>query len=423
MGCSSILMFDGTPQANNTSDPMSFSPGFALTFLVLLLSCAAAPENSVEDGLPPGRVYALTEVRPVDYLNEGGRYGTLRMELLGDSARIFNPFTEYSTTVAAFRANGAQEKGDSVYLSYTTEADTALRATLYTPEQTYTQRYRAVDALPPAGWPLDRVGQTYRLARDTGNWIVHVADLAGGRGPATILLSQILRVEENDGRRVTARSSGWGMVEENRFRTSFGLPGGGEGEYMRPALAVTGELPDGKPALYVLGRDTINPEPLAVWPLEPYPSLLPDKMDQNGVLELLNRSRIEVGELPPEPDSVGIAYQNEQREHDPVLLPGEVPNLDIAFTDEGRYTLFAGDRIVREGSWAVSADRNFMFFWPDQSEAQGLALISAYNEKYLSVPFPLEVETAEPRGVRLRSYYRPLPEVRFYYGAAEEAMR
>ena len=402
---------------------MSYSPGFALLFLMILFSCAPAPEVSDGEGLPPGRVYALTDVRPLEYLNQGGTYGTLRLELRGDSARIFNPFTTFATTVAATRADGAQEKTDSVYLSYTTEADTVLRATLYTPEQTYTQRYRAVDALPEAGWSVDRVGQTFRVMRDTGNWVVHIANLGGKDGPVSIVQAQLMRIDESDGRRVTDRTNGYGSVQGGRVITSFRWPGGAEGDHMRPALAVTGQLPDGSPALYAIGRDTINPEPDAVYPLEPFSSLLPEEMAEGEVMELLNRSRIEVGELPPEPDSVGIAYQNEQREHDPILLPREVPHLDMAFTEEGRYTLFAGDRIVREGRWSLSPDRNFLQFWPDQSEAQGLAMIAAYSDEFLAVPFPLEVETKEPRGVRLRSYYRPLPEVRFYPITGSEAMR
>ena len=424
LGIGGILKGTGISHTNLTYDPMSDTAGPALLLLLILFSCAPAPETSRDDGLPPGRVYALTEVRPLEFINDGGTYGTLRLELLEDSARIFNPFTSYSRTVAARRADGAQETTDSVYLSYVTEADTVLRATLYTPRQNYTQRYRAVDALPPGGWSMDQVGHTYRLVRDTGQWLVHLANIGGGRGPVSIFQSHMLRVEEGDGRRVTDRTNGWGAIESDRVFTSFRLPGNNNyDDYMRPALAVAGELADGSPALYVLGRDTLNPEPAGVYHLEPYPALLPEAMGEAEMLELLNRSRIEVGELPPEPDSVGIAYQNEQREHDPVLLPEEVPKLDIAFTDEGRYTLFAGDRIVREGRWSLSPDRNFMFFWPDQSEAQGLALISAYNEEFLSVPFPLEVETKEPRGVRLRSYYRPLPEVRFYPITGSEAMR
>ncbi|PPK88732.1 hypothetical protein CLV84_1703 [Neolewinella xylanilytica] len=395
---------------------MSPASGVALLFPVFVFSCAPAPESD-PGALPPDRVYALTEVRPLEFLNEGGRYGMLRLEISGDSARIYNPFTEYSQTLAAILADGAQETTDSVYLSYIPESDSTLSATLHTPAQIYQQRYRAVDAIPQGGWPTDLVGHTYRIVRDTGNWVVHLADIGGQRDKASmrILQSQLLQIDESDGRQVAERTYGFGMVEGERVYTSFLLPGGEDEALMRPKLAVTGQSADGKPALYVLGRDTINAEPVAVYHLEPYPSLLPEEMDEMAILDLLNRSRMVVGELPAEPDSIGIAYQVEVREHDPVLKRAEVAGIDIAFTADGAFTLFAGERIARQGRWSISPDRNFFFFLTPGMQAEGLTLISDYNESFLAFPLPLDVETERPRGVRLRSYYHPLVDVKFYH--------
>ncbi|MGB3798250.1 MAG: hypothetical protein WA952_00475 [Lewinella sp.] len=383
--------------------------------VVAFYSCAPSPETSAETSAGPGQTYALTASNPVDFVNEGGRYGMLRMRLSGDSARLFNPFTDYELTVAAYAEQRPENKTDSVYLEYDIAEDRSVTAEWHTPAEPYHLRFEPVRPIPLGYWPDTLVGQTFRVGRGGDSLLVHVAELNRSASGDGFYATQLLRVTGSADRTVDFRTTGYGVSTGGQVRATFDMPESrGLGE-MRNSLAVAGLLADGTPTLYLLGTDTINAEPIDSLPLEVYPSLLPENMAEGDLLDLLNRGRLRVMDLPPEPDSVGIAYQNEvSPEHDPILIRSELGTLDISFAEDGGYTVFAGDRIVKAGRWTLSPDRNFLYITSASSFGEGLCLIQAYRDDYIAIPFPLDVETIKPRGVRLRSYYRPLVELRFY---------
>ncbi|WP_116106568.1 hypothetical protein [Lewinella sp. IMCC34191] len=384
------------------------------SFVALFYTCAPSPDNGAEASGPKDQEYALTAARPIEFLDESSRFGVLRLSLEEDSARLFDPFTDYETTVAAFAGQRPTGRDDSLYLEYTLEADSTLNATWHSPTQRYALRFAAVAPVAAGYWPDSLVGQTFMVKGRADSLVVHLAELNNSSGNR-YFMSHLMTVEDDGEREVGARTSGYGFSSDERIHAVFDLPGDRAPGQMRRPLAFPGLLADGTPVLYVMGRDTINPVPIDTLALQPFPSLLPETMAAKDLLELLNRGRVQVMELPEEPDSIGIAYQVEpSQEHDPILTRDELPGLDVSFAEDGGFTLFAGDRIVRQGRWALSPDRNFMLIMPDQSAAHGLTMIQAYRDDYIAIPFPLEVETLEPRGVRLRSYYRPMTELRFY---------
>ncbi len=87
------------------------------------------------------------------------------------------------------------------------------------------------------------------------------------------------------------------------------------------------------------------------------------KTQNSGIFFRLGKPKqaLSAQSLTPEPDFVGVQYAYlEDFERLGGLTEGELSGLDFEFAEDGSYHAFAGDRLLSEGKWALSPDRNFL---------------------------------------------------------------
>ena len=388
-----------------------------LFLLSLLCTCAPAPEKSGPPSLPFDYEYALipgaldsSKLEP--YLNK------FRLELTADSALFRNPIRYETLRVPAYAATDtAGGVTDSMYFVYAATGDGSLEGELVLPRQRSRERFRPVPKEELRPWTEKMVDRAYLMRADSANYLVYL-DQRFPRPNGGFLEGYLLRLSADGTRHVTNRSQGFGeMVDgdvtvvfralSDQHDAAIPYPAG------RPVLLTLRDASD-RPLLALV--DPNRPETLVTdtFRLSPYPSPLPEGLTAADLLPHLALSRIEVGPVPPEPDSVGIEYLDpEPNRPDPVMQYAELPTLDIAFDEDGKFTYFAGDRTVTGGGWRLSEDGNFLIMNPAGYHRGGPMLIEGYNEKELRVPVPLNVQTRRPRGVRIRSYFRPQVPVSF----------
>ena len=139
-----------------------------------------------------------------------------------------------------------------------------------------------------------------------------------------------------------------------------------------------------------------------------------DSVSVADLLHILNAGQITVSPPPPEPDSVGIQYVDLNGEATGRLVThGELLHIDFEFAEDGTYALFAGDRVVQRGRWSLSKGRQFITMRSLTTMTHAARLIEDYEPGALTISLPIDVQTSEPRGVRLTSYYTPVVGLRF----------
>lgn len=391
---------------------------YPLPILCLFLcTCAPSPETTGPPPLPFDYEYALLP-GALDSSKMEAHLGKLRLELRSDSALLYSPFKDDRFNLPAYAA--ADTSGgitDTAYFVYTVGEDGSLEAEVALGAVTSRERFRPVVRNAVRPWTADMEGRAYRMRTDTADFLVYLYERFP-RPDGSFMEGYLLQLNADGSRHITRRFQGFGFGRHGEVYVTFRPPG-------RQPYQPT-PYP-GTSTVLVTARDAadrpllalVDPgQPETVWVdtfrLEPYPSPLPPGTTAADLLPLLTLSRLEMGTVPPEPDSVGIEYLDpEPNRPDPVLRYAELADLDIAFDENGTFTYFAGDRMVAGGGWELSRDGNFLIMNPSGYHRGGPMLIEGYSEGELRVPVPLNVQTRKPRGVRIRSYFRPEVSIRF----------
>ena len=370
--------------------------------IVTVLLCTCGPAPSAPDAqLTESRQYAWLSGRPPSATSYPDRYPGYRLELEGDTARIYNLFGTFEAVYPAYAESEATGTGDTTYLTYGSPGpDADLDISVYEGGSVVTsQRYRPAEAIVVPEEPARYWGKAYALAVDSVDYVVYLEPVLN----SGLLMGNVLRLAPGRQRRAVARAMA------HQFATNkiiLWLPDGadrGDARRRRTRMVVT-EAADGSPQLHRLNASGAVVGP---YPLEPYMSAIPDSVPPAELLRILNTGTIAMGDIPPEPDSLGIEYVTTEASLPPWLLSyAELPQLDFSFQEDGSFSVFVADRVVSEGKWNFSEGRQFINIY-GRSSMSGTAarLIASYTERCLSFSVPLRVRTKEARGVRLPSYF------------------
>jgi hypothetical protein len=117
--------------------------------LLLLNACTNGNENaSLPDRLPKNRQYTLAEGQPPYIYNSSGIYTGYRLQFIGDSVRMYEPFGRYNQTFRAYEADSTERFADATYLTYTMAADSSLDVVVRDVEdKPFPQRYVLTERL------------------------------------------------------------------------------------------------------------------------------------------------------------------------------------------------------------------------------------------------------------------------------------
>ena len=378
-----------------------------LLFLVCVLACGPA------DPLPEPPVaghWQLLEGKPIGYFTSSGDYRGFRLRLTGDSAVPYDPFAATTETYRAYAADSTARFPDSLYLTYSLHPDGELHARRYAPGAPG-EALRFVRAAPLGLHSLTErhIGQTYRLDLD-GRPHLFANYYARSGDTSSMLIANLFELDTANGRRALHHSMGMAVPRRGiRTATSFfNLRGDQKGQrrYDRLLLSATA---DGGVQLHREEQDDARRVRVSGGvELERYPALVPESADLDA---LLNRGYLTTELLTTEPDTAGLtfAYPEDFRG----ITYADLDQLDFEFRADGTCSTFVGDRLVNQGQWTLTPDRNFVHFQGRLGGNERLKLIADYDGQTIAFPVTLELQTREPRGTRLLSYYRAEVMLRF----------
>ena len=388
--------------------PIRFcSAGFSLP--LLLLTCGPAPEP-----LPaPEGEYVNPEVKSGARGNPD--YGEYRILLQDDSLRFFSPFDGMAGGgLPAYAADSTARFTDTAYAVYQLQADSSLEVQLHrVGEAPAAQRLLYRGKVARSAPSPEVQGRTYESVVDGVPILFYfmqpslpltTLDRRDTTYAGPMELRTVRPIDLPNGER-TARISYVEHVGDNRVLVH--------------ALLVEGDA-QGQPQLY-LSRQLGKAEEVirGPYPAEPYVPLVPDTVATQNIVQQLQRGRIEVQPLPGEPaGEVLDIYDQAAFTRIQGLTPAEVRRLDFEFRDNGDFVWLTGSRVLQEGHWYLTEDRNFLLLTRGDrpfTEAN-IRPITAYTDEYIAFKLPVRVATQRNRVPGRFSFYETEVEVRFYVG-------
>ena len=383
---------------------------------LLLCTCGPAPENDGASVGIPEEEYGMVAGQPYGIPHTHGSYSGYRLRFDGDSVQLFNPFTGYEKRLRAYAADTAARFADTEeYVTYDGVTDSTLQLVIRSEGgDDVQQQYRITEPLAYQDLSSATTDEVYAITLGGTDYMLYVVELEVERnGQASSMKTVELTAvpPASDPRRADVRV-GFPMG----FGAGITLPMPVPGERRRPRSGgdrlLISESPSGQVQAHILrGQENRVEGPVLA---RPYPSLVPDSVPTADLLHLLNEGQITVSPPTPEPDSVGIQYVDLNGEGTGRLVThGELPHIDFEFSEDGAYALFAGDRVVQRGRWSLSKGRQFIEMRSLTTMSRAARLIEDYGPGTLTFSLPIDVQTREPRGVRLTSYYTPVVRLRF----------
>ena len=388
---------------------------FFVALTLLLCTCGPAPED---DGGSAGMIdqeYLMVAGQPYGVWNSDESYPGYRLRFEDDSVQLFNPFTGYEKRLRAYAADTAARFADTLYVTYDGMTDSTLQLVIRSNEgDDLQQQYRITEPLMYQDLSSATADEVYAITLEGTDYMLYVVELEVERnGQASSMKTVELTAAPpaSDPRRVDVR-----MGYPMGFGAGIALPMPVPGERRRPRSGrdrlLISESPSGQVQAHIL-REQENRVEGPVF-ARPYPSLVPDSVPTADLLHILNAGHITVSSPPPEPDSIGIQYTDLNGEGTGRLVTHEeLPHIDFEFSEDGTYALFAGDRVVLRGRWSLSKGRQFIEMRSLTTMSRAARLIEDYGPGTLTFSLPIDVQTREPRGVRLTSYYTPVVGLRF----------
>ncbi|WP_116127164.1 hypothetical protein [Lewinella sp. IMCC34183] len=366
-------------------------------------TCGPAPQEDTPDNY--ATEWLLTEGKPLAYYSSDGNYKGFRLRLAADSARLHHPITGISEKYRAYPAT-AGSPPDSVYLTYALSADSTLDVRIHAGGEVHAHTYRPT---PPLGaHPLTArvMDETYRFELGSQPYLLTFTTVPVGKEEE----GRVARLHPLDtafARRIQEnRDNFGGLVRQDGtvgLYAAYRDPVYGTGGPVSLLVSTdaTGEL-----QLHRNLRATPeDPAPVRIVP-QVYPGQLPPGYDPSELADLLNRGRISVRNLTAEPDSFRIQYAYpEDFERRGGITTEELDRLDFEFAADGSFHAFAGDRLITEGEWSISPDRNFIQLPGNETGRDRPILIQHYDGESMVFLLPLKVQTRMPRGEQLLSYY------------------
>ena len=390
-----------------------------LALPLFLCTCGPADDTQAVSGLPYEMEWGLVQGAPVGQFSDANKYGGFRLEIAGDSARLYQPLMGFGESYRAYAADSTARFSDPLYLTYTMPSDTSLRAVVRGEDgRKWEQIYVPVPKLPTAPLPESLIGQTYRFELDDTAVLLNFregrSDLQE-QGVAADLLFLKDGVERQTAGRVfglSKRNSSNGTIS-----AYYGVKSRADGTLRHNILLVSATGEGGVQAYRLLDddRQRVVEGP---FPMHPYSAIVPEDVTQEDLLPLLNQGRVVAEKLTAEPDSVGLRYDYEDAfERIGVIREQDLEYLDFEFQPGGDYHVFVGDRLLVAGKWELSSDRIFIVLRDPLRGSVEPRLIQSFGAEAIAFPIDLPIRTREERGDKLSSYYEAEVMLHFTRGA------
>lgn len=372
---------------------------------ILFCTCGPAQLEPVERGFytsvsqPDTTVIGHPEIASNRILIEGG------------SLTFLTDYLAAHNRIPAYAADSTLRFEDTLYAVYqphreAEEIDLVIHSK---GGSSRNMRYRSVKTTEYAVPGDDIVGKTYLFNVDGDELLLHFETR---EKPLGLFRT---RDSENTGRLDFRKLTPITLIDgKTTFKYSYGEKIGNSQVRIHELLLAATE--GGTPQLYLRKGFIYEPDVMmGPYVGELYPSLAPENEADQNLFQQLSRGRLEVQPLPPEPDSLGSAWQLAYFLEHGGLRKSDIPKLDFVFRDDGSYTLFVGDRQLREGSWKISADRNFITFDPQYHYPDQTRFFTEYTNEYFEFPVPVDVvaDRQVASGDRV-SVYKAEVGVRFY---------
>lgn len=375
-----------------------------ISILCLLCTCGPASPAAAEEDREVEREYTWVSGRPPLTFSSQGEYPGYRARLADDSIYIFDPFSGASGSYVAYPAGQSGSIPDRTHAIYSFEEDSTLLVTVENWTEAGGVRFRPVERLEYGPLPRSVVGKTYRFEMDSLERIVYFKPIPL-EGPRQMLIAHVVTVTDEVGADPLSYDMGF-QSDKGTIRLHMRKKDGSRKPLERSKITLLSGAVDSTLQLHTL--DMVDGKLYGPKVLMPYPSPVPDSVTNGELWQILNTGRIEVGKLSPEPDSLGIAYVTDPNvATNGLVRREELDQLDFEFAQDGNWTTFIGDRVVHEGKWTFTEDRHFIDITSGATINRGVRLITDYGEGRLSFTLPLRVQTQQPRGVELVSYYTP----------------
>jgi hypothetical protein len=356
-----------------------------LLFALFLLCAVAACQPDPPDRAPDGQYVAIDLP---DSLRMSGdpRFTEQRIIVAGDSAYYFHPRWGSAAPVPIFQGDTLAVRTDSLYVVYDMVDDSTISVRNRLPDTTFStpQFYRL---RPPHTYVLPGPavsGKTYAYEVEGVPMFVHF------RTP-DLILSTLQTREGYTDRPVELRGSRLINYPDSQQinRISY-VERVGENQVLTHRLLVTADRA-GTPQL-----DLLVDERRGKWthrgPFtgEVYPSPVPDSVPDYNLFMQLSRGRMEVADIPP-PDAPASLADRRPLFYD-ALIPAKIRRVGLEFREDGYFSVFLSDRILTEGEWTLTEDRNFIILKAQRQYGDHPSLMTAYTDDYLAFTLPLLVK-------------------------------
>ncbi|MFK8162772.1 MAG: hypothetical protein AB8H12_09950 [Lewinella sp.] len=140
-------------------------------------------------------------------------------------------------------------------------------------------------------------------------------------------------------------------------------------------------------------------------PLEPVRPVIPTEVTIDEFADRISSGKVMVDQSYPRVDSADVKYSYAEDYYaKDGLDPVDLNYLEFSFNPGGEYFVLARDRVIMNGNWELSPDRNYIITMNKQGAKFLHFPILAYTDEFIDLRLPLKVKTREPRGVKLESY-------------------
>ncbi len=372
-----------------------------------------ATDEHAAEVVPPGKEYLLTKGRPLGYFQIGHTYSGFRLRIENDTAEVYSPFHRVRERYPAYRGDSLASFPDSLYFVYEVLSDSTLRGVVKVADRVVeVQEYKLGDRLSVQSLGDEVIGQTYRLKLDQQDYLVHFSSDSIVKGGEPEIRVHLYTFQQASGALEPVASGISNRAEYTTIPLYFSFRPEDTGG-RRGVLLLTGD-DKGAPQTYV-SYDGADVNYLSgPYPLQVVPPALPGNVGMEELAELLSNSFAQTHIVNDEPaaDKLRYAYPDDFLRFGGIEA-AEVDELDFEFRSDGYFAIFSGDRVLDQGEWSISPDRNFIELKDEGTGHTRRQFINNFDADKLTLPIQLKIKTREPHGTQLQSYFDAIAAVTF----------
>ncbi|MEM9929871.1 MAG: hypothetical protein AAF840_08640 [Bacteroidota bacterium] len=161
---------------------------------------------------------------------------------------------------------------------------------------------------------------------------------------------------------------------------------------------------EGLPVVRYIEYGGAHPQILNL-PLVPTASMVPPEVSIETFCARVNSGRLTIDQSYTSIDTSSASFADAgDAAAQKVLEIADLEVIEVSLNPKGEYFVLAGERLIMNGRWEFSPDRNYLILLGKKGQKQYHLPIVKYTNEELAFRLPLKVKTREPKGVRLISY-------------------